>query len=204
MLKAGSIVGLGTVALALATPAVADGPGGSRGWYAGLFAGAAWPDDYAQSFAGDTSQNTGFAVGGVVGKRVWESIRAELEISYLDASVDCSGKCVASSIDADALSILGNAWLDIPIGHDVVPYVGGGIGVAEFGLDAGPFEGSDWAFAFQVGAGLRLAIGDRTTVDLGYRWKQTDVDGGDIDPALATMQFDVDAHVAQIGLTFAL
>ncbi len=204
--KAGSIVVSGSLALALTVaPALADGPGMGQSWYAGLFAGAAWPSDFNTGFGESFSSNTGFAFGGVVGTNVSNSVRVELEVSDIMASADCAGKCVATSVDVDALSILGNAWLDIPIDSSITPYIGGGIGGTQVSVDGGGNNGSAWSFAYQLGAGLRMNVGTNVMVDLGYRYKSaTNIDAGDIDPGFGDADIDANAHVVQLGLTFTL
>lgn len=186
------------------SPAVADGMNSSGGWYAGAFAGAAWPNDIDVNGADDLSADTGFAFGGVIGKNVSNNVRVELEVSNWSADAECSGKCSVSEFDVDALSILGNAWVDIPVGHEVTPYVGGGIGYAGVGLDGGSVDETSWGFAWQLGAGLRMDVGTNMKLDVGYRYKSAAADSGDYNNVLIDRDFDASAHVLQVGLTFPL
>ncbi|WP_162530516.1 outer membrane protein [Rhodovastum atsumiense] len=84
-------------------------------------------------------------------------------------------------------TLMANAWIDIPTGRSVTPYVGGGIGVAflnhasTFSLDSqGEVESFSNArnatnFAWSVGAGISWATTPHITFDLGYRY----IDAGD-------------------------
>jgi opacity protein-like surface antigen len=72
-------------------------------------------------------------------------------------------------------SVMANAWYDFnPIGQ-VQPYVGGGIGVANIKqtLDTLDFDGnidaSQHVFAFQLGAGLGVALSPMVTLTADYR-----------------------------------
>ena len=66
------------------------------------------------------------------------------------------------------LSALGNVWVDLPIGKVVTPYAGGGIGVAGFELEG---EGKA-RFAWQLGAGVHIAVSRNVGITLDYRHRQ--------------------------------
>jgi opacity protein-like surface antigen len=200
LLLASSVLVSGLTAL----PAASDDRGSTRGWYAGGFVGGAWPTDFDINESDTFSSDTGFAVGGILGKNVSNNVRVELEVSNWSADADCSGKCALAAVDVDALSILGNAWVDIPTGHEITPYIGGGIGYAGVGLDGGSVDETSWGFAWQVGAGLRMDVGTNMKLDIGYRYKSAQADGGDYNSALFAGDFDADAHVVQVGLIFPL
>jgi opacity protein-like surface antigen len=182
----------------------ADGMAGGRDWYAGLFAGAAWPSDFDANSADSFSVDTGFAFGGVIGKQVADNVRAELEISNwrADADTDCVGKCGVTSLDVDTLSILGNVWVDIPVGAEVTPYVGGGLGMAGVSMDGADDDGASWNFAWQLGAGVRMAVAPATTLDLGYRYKSTTAEAEDFGFPFDN-DVDAETHVLQVGVSFS-
>jgi opacity protein-like surface antigen len=120
--KIKSLLAGSAIALALVSaPAFADGmaQGGAApdsGWYAGLFAGAAWPEDWDLNEVDRIEMDTAFAFGGVLGKQVQDNVRVELEVSNWNADGDCTiGKCGILALDMDTLSVLGNAWVDIPV-----------------------------------------------------------------------------------------
>jgi opacity protein-like surface antigen len=188
-LRAGSVVASGTLLIALSGPAFADGAAGATSpWYGTLFAGAGWPSDYGPGLDGGTA----FVVGGAIGFNFGDNLRGELEVSNIGDTVDCTGKCLVNEADVDVLSILGNVWLDLPIDGTVTPYIGAGVGYADISLDFGAFgEISDWDFVYQAGAGVRAEIAQGAYLDFGYRFRVLD-------------DADYDAHIGQVGLTFAL
>lgn len=67
------------------------------------------------------------------------------------------------------LSVMGNLWLDIPVGGSFVPYVGGGVGIAGFEVDG---EGKG-KFAWQLGAGAAIKVSSGTALTIDYRHRQT-------------------------------
>lgn len=201
----------GALALVLsATPAVADGmssqsSAGNGGWYGGLFAGAAWPEDWDLNEVDRIEMDSGFAIGGVIGTRVRDNVRLELEVSNWSANGNCTvGKCGIAELDMDALSVLGNAWLDIPVDAGITPYVGGGLGVAWVALSGDGSEDSGSGFAWQLGAGVRSNLSTNVVLDVGYRFKSAAMDEGDYDGfgGLANADFDAQAHVLQAGVSF--
>lgn len=198
-MKSGLVLASGALALSLVSAsAQADGMAERSGWYAGLFAGAAWSSDFGPF--DHYSTDVGFDVGGVLGKQITENVRGELEVSNWTSNADCSGgKCGVASLDVGALSILGNAWVDIPAGA-VTPYAGGGIGMAGVKLDGPGVSDTSWGFAWQLGAGFRMNIAPNTLVDVGYRYKSSRADKGDI-PFLDE-SFNATASVVQAGVTF--
>lgn len=67
------------------------------------------------------------------------------------------------------LSVIGNVWLDVPLGGDAIePYVGGGIGVMGFEIDG---EGKG-AFAWQLGGGVAFNISDGFALTADARYRQ--------------------------------
>jgi opacity protein-like surface antigen len=128
------------------------------------------------------------------------------------------------------LFILANLWFGLPISSTFSPYIGGGVGVAHVDANFGvpPFatnltvtnevsakiNADDWALAYQVGAGLLIALSDHVAIDLGYRFKgihNVNLDdpvfcgGEDCHPPVVDFKaddnFSIHEHVAQIGLT---
>lgn len=198
------------LALALsATPAFADGMSSGHasvnsGWYAGLFAGAAWPNDWDLNEVNLIEMDTGFAFGGVVGTHVRDNVRVELEVSNWNADGQCvTGKCGIAELDMDALSVLGNAWLDIPVDANITPYVGAGLGVSWVELSGDGFSDTGTGFAWQLGAGFRSNLNHNVTIDIGYRFKSAAMDESDYnDLGIANADFDAQAHVLQVGLNY--
>jgi opacity protein-like surface antigen len=186
----------------------------------------------------------GFLIGGAFGAQFTENFRGEIEVSgarldtetkaseYISYEIPLSGTSYESKGDDHLreLFILANVWFGFPLSSMFSPYVGGGVGVAhvdgEFGVEpfapgapqitpfSASIEGDDWAFAYQLGAGLLIALSEHVAIDLGYRFKvinNVDLDdpefcGGKscyppVDEFDADDDFDIHEHVAQIGLT---
>jgi len=208
--KLESLLAGSTLALALvAAPAFADGmaQGGASsgsGWYAGLFAGVAWPEDWDLNEVDRIEMDTGFAFGGVLGTQVQDNVRVELEVSNWNADGDCTvGKCGIQTLDMDALSVLGNAWVDIPVQSTLTPYVGAGLGVSWVELSGNGRSDTGTGFTWQLGTGVRADLGPRTTIDIGYRYKSAVMDSDDFNGiGLSSRDFDARAHVLQAGISY--
>lgn len=90
---------------------------------------------------------------------------------YLEAGT-CGGSGNTFVIDGSRirqLSALANIWVDVPVGNVVTPYVGGGVGIAGFEIDG---EGKG-KFAWQLGAGAAVNLGETVAVTLDYRHRQS-------------------------------
>ena len=83
--------------------------------------------------------------------------------------------------DLSALTLMLNAYYDINLGSNLVPYIGGGLGAAEMSSEMKSSAGdllvddTDSLFIYQVGAGLGYRIGGLSksldvTVSLDYRY----------------------------------
>jgi opacity protein-like surface antigen len=185
----------------------------------------------------------GFLIGGAFGAQFTENLRGEIEVSgarldtktHAEEYVDYGGLSGQEyeAKDDDHLTelfILANLWFGFPISSTFSPYFGGGVGVAhvdaDFGVDpfvtggaASPtfsasIDADDWAFAYQLGAGLLIGLSEHVAIDLGYRFKgihHVELDdpvfcGGEycsppVTDFKADDHFDIHEHVAQIGLT---
>jgi opacity protein-like surface antigen len=187
----------------------------------------------------------GFIFGGTLGAKLGEHFRSEIEVSgarleteskafeYVSYSPPPLGTTYKAE-DEDHLRelfILANAWVDFQLSSMFCAYLGGGAGVArvdaEFGTDpftpgiaqVSPFsasiEADDWAFAYQLGAGLLIGLSQHVGIDVGYRFKAiTNVEldfpefcGGEhcyppVVHSKADDDFDIHEHVAHIGLIF--
>lgn len=80
-------------------------------------------------------------------------------------------------------ALMANAWIDLGNSSTFTPYIGGGIGYAISKFDGGAvYSGVDGNFAWQLGAGINVAVSDTTSLGLGYRY----FDAGDVELELAT------------------
>jgi opacity protein-like surface antigen len=124
------------------------------------------------------------------------------------------------SIDVQFMLVSG--YYDFDTGTAISPYLGGGAGLARVTgtltdlCGCGTFTTSVLAPAAQLGGGVRIALADPVTLDLGYRYKMAVTQGlpvfeileDPIFPAVfgfATQQSGIiGVHTLQAGLTFAL
>ena len=134
--------------------------------------------------------------------------RVELEYSHRSNSLDRAKFSEGSftgegSMTAD--SLLFNFFGVVHNGSRWSPYAGVGIGVARVeasGLQVSGYSmagGSSFVFAYQVGAGVDVALTNRLNLDLGYRYfgssrpKFTEVAG-------SKFELDYSNHSAVLGL----
>lgn len=154
----------------------------SQGHYVSLFGGVALAEGAGlahSSYTHEINYDAGFTVGGAIGTQIADHMRGELELSYVRSKA-CGrrdepdeNKCEIKGIWSTTHSttnLLANVWKDFDTAV-ISPYVGGGVG-----LSLSLTESDDWgdpaiAMAAQVGGGVRYAVNDDLTFDLGYRFK---------------------------------
>jgi opacity protein-like surface antigen len=135
--------------------------------------------------------DSGVSIGGAGGFD-FGFIRLEGELSYKEADInsitDNTGKNSYRDINGNlgALAFMTNAFFDFHNYTPVTPYVGVGIGFATLHMSntyATNQTGTrtlmyprdeDTVFAYQLGAGLDIALNRRFSIDLGYRYFNTD------------------------------
>lgn len=186
-------------------------------WYLSLFGGGVMGnsvlnDEDSNVYMSD--HKVGFVVGAAAGTHMAPGLRAEVEASYISASID------ENSSESDNINpgigshrqayLLANLWRDFDLGS-VTPYIGGGLGVGAASYRNADMNGTvrtdDWGVgvAGQIGFGARVAMSDNLSVDAGYRFKAIAdalaIGGnGDADNAeLAAFN-----HVVQIGVNYGL
>jgi opacity protein-like surface antigen len=212
------------------------------GWYVSVFGGWSMPRDEEIAYENTTAATTvrfdadvelddGFMAGVALGAQFNEWARAEVEVSghWHDAGGDAvlitDPPTIAPatgnySLDGDenALFVLANLWIDLPIGEVIRPYVGGGVGFGRLHVDISGtntvgstvvdlIDDSDWGFAFQLGGGVAFDITSNIAVDVGYRYKRiNDADfefEDDIaDIAGEDIEKDYKSHNILLGLRF--
>ncbi|MGD0585870.1 MAG: outer membrane beta-barrel protein [Oryzomonas sp.] len=135
--------------------------------------------------------DSGVSIGGAGGFD-FGFIRLEGELSYKEADInsisDNTGANRYRDINGNlgALAFMTNAFFDFHNYTPVTPYVGVGIGFATlhmsntFATDQNNNRNlmyprdDDTVFAYQLGAGLDIALNRRFSLDLGYRYFNTD------------------------------
>ena len=131
----------------------------------------------------------GYLLGGTIGVNASDDIRVEIEVSRAewDAKSFVFGGGAFQLADLAEGSVnmtylLANAWADWNNASAFTPYIGGGVGLGwaiGTNVDVRPnmaeFEEytGDGAigFAFQLGGGMKFAITEHASIDLGYRFK---------------------------------
>ena len=159
----------------------------NKGMYFSANAGVSFlmdSDDEYQSSAVETSYDPGFNIAGAIGYD-YGNIRAEGEIAYRSNDVDESslpGVVTNADGEISALSFMVNAYYDFHTPNfSLVPYLGGGIGVAhvntDFSVSGVPFspfvDDSATVFAYQFMAGFGVKVSPTITLTGGYRYFAT-------------------------------
>jgi opacity protein-like surface antigen len=200
----------------------------SSGFYVSLFGGASFLEDVDATQHYDTglsdydyslNTKTGYIVGGAIGMRVWDPLRAEVELSYARWKADDYTFDAASSGGGEAdghvsaTYLLANLWFDVNTDTAFTPYLGGGAGVGWATADTifadddryGYGDG-ELGFAFQLGAGLKFGLAENIALDVGYRFKGIlDVDFDARGKSVDIVSYeggDLYSHNVQAGITF--
>lgn len=154
---------------------------------------------------GEKLKSNAFVEGGA-GCQFTENLRGDVTVGYRFRSTLKDG---FHSLDAkhSVLTGFANLYYDIADFDGIVPYVGGGVGVAhhwisDVKLPVNAGSGTHVSFAWNVQAGVAFAITETLMIDVGYRY--TDLgkakSGGE-NPFQAT---NMVSHDVRIGLRVAL
>ncbi len=177
---------LACVFLLAAVPARAQLASIFRGSYLALAGGVVGLQDADIDYGGALPNgnirfDAGWAVSGAAGWRVLDLYRLEVEISHRENDVMDVDPGFAAGGSMTATTYMVNGYVDIPLYSDssVVPYIGAGVGRAQFTHDlqvnGGTLSHSDsHAFAYQVIGGLEFPlIPRRMSATLEYRYLAT-------------------------------
>ena len=184
-----------------------------RGVYFSIFGGPSFAQDVkgyeTPTNLGYTARmkTPGYLVGGAIGIRLSDNIRTEAEIAYRRYSVDeveFNGRA-PNKINgyADAISFIGNAWYDIPLDSRLTPYAGGGLGFgyATYSNRGSGYKDSDTGFMFQLGTGIKWAMTEKMSLDIGYRFRGL-LNLKFHDNGLTDKRNDYYGHNVIVGITF--
>jgi len=146
-------------------------------------------------------------------------LRLEGELSYRNSALDTVTFADGTrfrNIDGDlgALAGMFNVFFDMHNPSRVTPYVGAGIGFAALHLSdtsgvtsTSPGrtllydESDDTVFAYQIGAGMDIAINNRYSLDIGYRYFKTDK--AELESDFNTInELELESHNVLIGFKF--
>ena len=151
--------------------------------YASGFVGASFPDDI-----NSVDLDNDVYYGGALGAQLpFKSLgfvhtRIEVEVSYFETSIDGVAAAVVpapQTPSVDNLFIFGNSFADLIWRENqaVIPYIGGGLGLAITDTD---FTGSDTNFASHSAIGLTVPI-NKLDIYAEGRYFQIFVDGPNAD-----------------------
>ncbi len=114
--------------------------------------------------------DSALAVGGGVGYRFNDNIRADVRLDYAGEYK------VAPGADMSVSTVLGNLYFDIPTGTALTPYVGAGVGYGWANIDNAKDEDG---LAYGLMAGVGVDLTESVTVDVGYRFRDVMTSGSD-------------------------
>ena len=202
-------------AICAATPPV-PGP------YTSVFAGVSIPDNsnvttydayLNETFNEEAEFDVGVYTGGTAGYD-FGLLRLEGELSYryseIKSVTDTFDGYKYQNVDGNlgALAFMANAFIDLHNASPFTPYFGGGVGFAVLDLSDTFAEApsqvqlypndSDTVFAYQVAAGLEIALNRMFSLDLGYRYFATDKANFDSN-SLSTKNMELESHNATVG-----
>lgn len=162
--------------------------------------------------------NPGIYIGGTGGYD-FGFLRLEGELSYRGADIDSitsqSDTYTVHNVDGDlgVVSTMVNVFFDLHNSSKITPYLGGGIGFATLSISDtygyvtngnGTYyqplywESDDTVFAYQLGGGVDIALNDRFSLDVGYRYFKTDDAHFDsYYPTTSSIRFE--SHNAMVG-----
>jgi opacity protein-like surface antigen len=157
-----------------------------RGFYLALGGGVVGLEDSQIDYGGASPNgnvrfDAGWAVSGAAGWRVLDFYRVEVEISHRENDVTDTDLGFTADGSTKATTYMVNGYFDIPLRHyeGVVPYIGAGVGRAQFTQDI-EVDGftlshsNSHAFAYQVIGGLEYpVIPRRMSITFEYRYLAT-------------------------------
>jgi opacity protein-like surface antigen len=127
---------------------------------------------------GNLLADTGLNLSGAVGYKFSQLVRAELEVNYRSNSLDTLsvggfGLTTGTKLDGTVrqLSTTANAYIDLPFGGKLIPYIGGGLGISSINYDIATANIDEWdtVFALQAAAGVRYPIFEQAWIRAGYK-----------------------------------
>ena len=201
---------LRTLILALGLTLAANAATAAEGPYlTGRFGLSFQPDaDLRQGgLSGELDYESGAHLGAALGYATASGLRVEGELTARSHDLDHRdgpGGRVDARGDIGSVALMANLFYDIPTGGPLVPYIGGGIGIAGVAARDWVFnrtlvldEEEDAVLAWQVGAGIGYRV-NTGLVFLGYRYFATqdpdleDLDGDDF-------ELDYRSHDISVG-----
>jgi opacity protein-like surface antigen len=219
------IVFIAIVTLTIPTIGLATPP--RPGTYISGFVGAAFPvsmdvtateyDHGARTYNDKVEFDPNLNIGGSSGFD-FGFVRIEGELAYkhgeMSSIINQTSQVKYANVDGrvGVFSMMVNTFFDLRNPSPVTPYIGGGIGLATLSLGdtyaTNPStgyrvwlyeSGSNTVFAYQAGAGLEIALNNRLSLDLGYRYFGTAKTNFN-KSSYVTTEMEFRSHNASVGL----
>lgn len=168
------------------------------------------------TFDDRVSFDTGIYTGGTIGYD-FGFVRLEAELGYRYAGIDTVTDSAGNryrSVDGNVgvFAPMFNVFFDMQNASRVTPYFGGGIGFANLYMSettgyntSGNFgilydDSNDTVFAYQAGGGVDIALNNRFSLDVGYRYFITDKARLEGDFITSDLKFE--SHNGLVGFKF--
>jgi len=141
--------------------------------------------------------DSGWTIGGAVGREVGDNFRGEGEVLYLESDGKHAG-------DGDLKTVAGllNGYYDFNRHGAWNPFIGAGVGLAQVKVDGGLSDGDDTGFAYQFKAGVSHPFNDRLTGEVAYRY--LGVNGVEFGNSLNRIDGDFSTQAVTVGLRYKL
>lgn len=187
---------LAAVAVLVLLPGAAAAQAGTDYFYGELRGGVSFPNDADTDFGGglvaDVSSDTGWLAEGAFGYAHNSGLRGEIAAGYRQNEFDeaeVSGITLDFDGDLEQITVMSNLYYDFNLGTyggatgpmaNLVPFVGGGIGVAFVNAELNSVGGvpinadeDDTVFAWQAVAGLAYNFTPNIAVTASYAYFAT-------------------------------
>lgn len=214
---------LSIAAVALAAVGAAAAPASAQSWYGQVNAGAninAEVDVTASitdgvdtlSDSGAFDLDRGLFLAGAFGRDNGR-VRIEGEILYTKSELEDSTLSDGTTdydlgeVSATQAAVMLNLLIDLGSGGRITPYVGGGLGFGATRLEAPDLDEDEvkTGLAWQLKAGLAIAMSDRATFDIGYRYlRGAEFEADYQEPGFGySLEAEPTSHVVTAGVRFA-
>ena len=171
----------------------------ASGLYGSVNAGGAWLSDQDWSmngaYLGKAEYDTGYTIGLALGYMI-DAFRVEGEVAYQTNGQDTFNNNPHPG-DFDVITYLANGYFDF-VGDTFTPYLTAGIGSATVNFCEPGFDEDDMVFAYQLGAGVGIAMNEALILDFRYRYLATQ------DAELDLYEAETASHNLTVGLRMAL
>lgn len=147
-----------------------------------------------------TEYDDGAGAGLVFGYRFRDGLRTEIEARQFSSDITNSQSSTGTlySGEAESTSLMANFWMEFLKDSRFRPYAGMGLGAAE--ISKGDQE--DSVGMAQLGFGVMMDLGERTVLDVGYRYVETDE--AKFNTADGEVDSEYTANALALGLSYRI